>query len=299
MDSGGGGAPPGPSNRAKTQVNNDQAGPDSDMDPDESMMNEVQKFAPAKKKIPSVSADSDSPPPLPASSRGAPKSGSAPAASPVPAGKPTKAISGKQQIGSDGEPIPYQDPWEPKNSNPGRHAELLDELPGMKGQAEFSQYDQDLPKGNGSVPAEGVDAPLSGTVPGPVGRGGSMEGPATVGSIAAQLMLQSMPNGERPDVPGGSYEANDESKLSQVRPPAAHAGQKVQFNPVASMSGNTARLPQGVKGQAGVPGAPPMNRVNAGSPKDLMDHIQAQKDSNDAQAFAEELRRNFPDQINK
>jgi hypothetical protein len=274
--------------RIKTQVDNEQAGPDEDL------MNEVEKFAPAKKKAASAPADSDSPPPRPANLKGARKSGSGRAASPAPVAKPTES-----------------------EISP-RHQQLLDEIgprgsnvpPEMEADP-FEQLNRDLPRGNGGG-GGGGGAPPESVMPGesaPSPRisprnalgGHPMEGPMTVAAIAAQLALSSMPNGERSDVPGGSIEANDESKMRQMQDtgiPSSHreAGYAPSFNPVATEVGNRAALPSQVKQPSGVNGA---FRVPPGSAKDQLDHIQAQKDSRDAQAFAEELRRNYPDQIAK
>lgn len=265
------GAPP-KSFKPKTQVTNEMSGPDADL------MNEVQKFAP-KKKAASLSEASDGPPPPPAMSKAARK-----------APKPAKS--------ADPELSP-------------RHQELLDEMgpggsrvnPEMESNP-FGQLEQDLPKGGRQMRLAPDDdmgvAPPANSPPGGGNAfgGPAWHGPATVGSIAAQLALQSMPNGERSDVPGGSLEANDESKLSQMTMPSAHtqAGFKPGFNPVATEVGNRGGLPQNMKQPGGENGS---FRVGKGSPKDLMDHLASQKDAGEAQAFAEELRRNFPDQITK
>lgn len=257
----------------KTQVTNEMSGPDADL------MNEVQKFSP-KKKAPSLSEDSDSHPPPPAMSKAARK-----------APKPAKS--------ADPELSP-------------RHQELLDEMgpggsrvnPEMESNP-FGQLEQDLPKGGRQMRLAPDDnmgsAPPTNSPPGGGGNafgGPAWHGPATVGSIAAQLALQGMPNGERSDVPGGSLEANDESKISQMTMPSAHtqAGFKPGFNPVATEVGNRGALPQNMKQPGGENGS---FRVGKGSPKDLMDYLASQKDAGEAQAFAEELRRNFPDQITK
>lgn len=255
--------------RVKTAVENEQAGPD------EQLMGDIQKMVPGKKKALSESEDLSSPPPRRGRSKAAPKSDSGAEDSPAPAAKRT-------------------DPHIPEDSaeisRNARHEQLLSEY-GNK-DPDFEMLERDLPKGGGS--GGNVDVPHSATVPGPMGRQHSLEGPLTVGGIAAQLLLQSMPNGERSDVPGGSLEANDESKLAQLQNaiPSRHQGMKVAFNPVASEVGNKAQLPQGVKGSLGVRSTPPMNRIMPGSPKDVMDRAEAE-------AFAEELRRNFPDQIAK
>jgi hypothetical protein len=236
--------------------------------PDEDLMEEVEKVAAPKKKIASPSEASPNPPPSPEKSKAAPRSArrAAPSAAPP-------AIE------------------EPLNENPARHSALLAEKPSLE---EFGQLERDLPKGSaggrGAPPIE--VAPALSDAPAPrapmqIPETG-IEGPMTVGAIAAQLMLQSMPNGEHPSIPGGSLEANNESKLSQIAKsiPGRHGGMHVGFNPMAPE--NQKQLPQSVKPSVNQS----MGRIMPGSPKEDMDRAQAQ-------AYAEELRRNYPDQITK
>lgn len=259
--------------RIKTQVENDQAGPD------EQLMNDIQSLVP-KKKIQAPSVSEDSPPlaPRSARSKGAPKSGSEAEDSPAPEARPTSSPD-RQAI---------------------RHKELLDELPDMKQRAmegEFDPLEQDLPRGDGV--AKRVYGPGPGGPEEPPNASPSPEvpivpprwhGPATVGAIAAQLLLGSSPNGEDSKIPGGSIEGNNESKLRQLQDtgiPSSHqeAGYKPGFNPVATEVGNTGALPKQVKRVDGL--------------DTLLRMSQDARDRALANNYAEQLRQNFPDQIGK
>lgn len=264
------GAPQKPSPHIKTEVTNEMAGPDEDMSPNDAddLMKEAEKVAAPKKKgkaAPSVKEASEAPPAPPAKPKAARRS-PAPSASAAPEIAP----------GAEAEPMM------------SRHAKLLEEykLGGPKNNP-FDQLERDLPKGGagggggGRVPPGESRAPIGEPSPIPEmpNYGGSGSRLIPLAMVAHELLS-----------PTETSVAPGEDDIYAAK------GMKLPQHMKPNMGPQNALRPEVA---ADMLAASRQGKMGVVDPKNILPSKFQKDDEDFANAYAEELRRNFPDQISK
>lgn len=305
------GAPQKPSPHIKTEVTNEMAGPDEDMSPNDAddLMKEAEKVAAPKKKgkaAPSVKEDSEAPPAPPAKPKAArrskapvksappeiaPGAEAEPALEPMPHDIHEHARSLKADARARGEYPPVEPP-------PVREASAMDAVRnlnrrGTLGAPEpaivpeenpFHMLERDLPRGGGGgAGGGGGRLPPESNAPMPHEEGpapGGMGGPLTVAALAAHMLLDPTPTSVAPGE-DDIYAAKGVKLPQRMKP---------NMGPQHGMSPEVA---------ADFLQASKQGKMRPADPKNILPSKFQKDDEDFANAYAEELRRNFPDQISK